>query len=90
MAYRHGSVIAFAWGRAGQGARELARSILHDATGDPELTERLSGAFAREIVARLPELGFELDREDVVAWVMKQEQAEPAKRLDCRPDGRVD
>lgn len=82
-----GSVIAFAWGRAGPGARELARSILHDATGDPELSERISSAFVREIVVQLPDVGFELDREDVLAWVSTQERAEPAKRIEVMDAG---
>jgi hypothetical protein len=31
----------FAWGQAGQGAHELARSILRDTTGETDLTDTL-------------------------------------------------
>lgn len=74
LRYSGGSVIAFAWGRAGLGARELARSILQDATGESELPDALYGRFAHEIIAALPEHGFILDRKAVIAWLAKQAQ----------------
>jgi hypothetical protein len=63
------SVMGFAWGRRGLFARELSRSILHDATGSPALADRLCREFTHEVVARLPQLGFELDRDDVLSWL---------------------
>jgi hypothetical protein len=59
----------FAWGRRGIGARELSRSILHDATGSVALAERLCREFTHDVVAELPDLGFELDRDQVLAWL---------------------
>jgi hypothetical protein len=59
----------FAWGRRGIGARELSRSILHDATGSVALAERLCRDFTHEVVADLPDVGFELDREQVLSWL---------------------
>jgi hypothetical protein len=61
--------MGFAWGRRGLGARELSRSILHDATGSAALADRLCRDFTHDVVARLPQLGFELDREDVLSWL---------------------
>lgn len=72
LRYSDGSVIAFAWGRAGLGARELARSILHDATGKTELPDALYGCFAHEVIAALPEPGFVLARKDVIDWLARQ------------------
>jgi hypothetical protein len=60
---------AFAWGRRGVGARELARSILHDATGSAALAERFCRELTHDLVARLPEIAFELDREEVLDWL---------------------
>lgn len=59
----------FAWGRRGIGARELSRSILHDATGSVALAERLCRDFTHEVVAELPDVGFELNREQVLGWL---------------------
>jgi hypothetical protein len=61
------SVMGFAWGRRGLGARELSRSLLHDATGSPALADRFCGEFTHEVVSRLPETGFELDWEEVLS-----------------------
>jgi hypothetical protein len=65
----------FAWGRRGIGARELSRSILHDATGSVALAERLCRDFTHEVVAELPDVGFELDREQVLAWLASRRSA---------------
>jgi hypothetical protein len=62
-------MVAFAWGRRGIGARELSRSILHDATGSVALAERFCREFTLEVVAELPEVGFELDRDQVLDWL---------------------
>jgi hypothetical protein len=67
----------FAWGRAGLAARELARSLIEDATGSPALAERHCRDMTHGVIARLSRLGFELDRDDVVAWV---EQAATLRR----------
>ena len=63
------ALAGFAWGRAGLAARELARSIIDHATGSPALAERHCRAMTHAVVAQLPALGFELTREDVVAWL---------------------
>jgi hypothetical protein len=63
------SVMGFAWGRRGLGARELARSIIHDASGSAAIADRFCREFTHEVVARLPEVGFELDREEVLSWL---------------------
>jgi Family of unknown function (DUF6166) len=63
------ALAGFAWGRGGLAARELARSIIHHATGSPALAERHCRAMTHAVVAQLPALGFELTREDVVAWL---------------------
>ena len=63
------ALAGFAWGRAGLGARELARSIIDHATGSPALAERHCRDMTHAIVAQLPALGFELTREDVLAWL---------------------
>lgn len=61
--------VGFAWGRGGTGARELSRSILLDATGNPALAERFCRELTHQVIVQLPELGFELGREDVLAWL---------------------
>jgi hypothetical protein len=66
------SLMGFAWGRRGLGARELSRSILHDATGSAALAEALCREFTHEVVALLPQAGFELDREEVLSWLNRR------------------
>jgi len=66
---------AFAWGRRGIGARELSRSILHDATGSVALASRLCREFTHDVVAELPDVGFELDRRQVLAWLADRRAA---------------
>jgi hypothetical protein len=63
------ALVPFAWGRAGLGARELSRALLFDVTGNAALAERFCRDFTHSIVARLPELEFELDREEIVSWI---------------------
>lgn len=60
---------SFAWGRSGLAARELARSMLQDATGSPAVAERYCRELTHAVVARLPVEGFELSRDDVLAWL---------------------
>lgn len=72
LQYSPGATIGFAWGRAGLGARELARSILRDAAGDQQLAESLHVAYVHDVIAALPDAGFELDRADVLAWLAAQ------------------
>ena len=70
LPYRGQAPLAsFAWGRPGLGARELARSIIEHATGSPALAERHCRAMTHAVIADLPALGFELTREDVLAWL---------------------
>ena len=66
---RRGLLASFAWGRPGLGSRELARSIIEHATGSPALAERHCRAMTHAVVAQLPALGFELTRDDVIAWL---------------------
>jgi hypothetical protein len=66
---------AFAWGRNGLAARELARSLIEDATGSPALAERHCRELTHAVVADLPALGFELTRDDVLAWLAQEPQA---------------
>ena len=60
---------SFSWGRGGLGARELARSIIEHATGSPVLAGRHCRAMTHAVIADLPALGFELTRDDVLAWL---------------------
>lgn len=50
-------------------AAALARTMLSVALEDPEPDAMLVRAFATDLVSRLPRDGFELTREDIVAWV---------------------
>lgn len=61
----------FVWGRVGIGARELSRSILLDATGNAMLAELHCRELTHQVISRLPEPRFELDREDVLAWIAR-------------------
>jgi hypothetical protein len=70
LPYRGEAPLAsFAWCRGGLGARELARSIIEHATGSPALAERHCRTMTHAVIAELPALGFELARDDVVAWL---------------------
>jgi hypothetical protein len=62
-------IAGFAWGCRGIAARELARAILADATGNPAIAERYCRDMTHAIVAGLPRTGFELDRDQVLAWL---------------------
>ncbi len=70
----------FSWGRAGLGARELARSIIEHATGSPALAERHCREMTHAIVAGLPALGFELTHDEVLAWLQGAGEPTPAPR----------
>lgn len=59
---------AYAWGRTGPRAREVSRAILIDATGNEMLAERLCRPFTWEVLSGLPPGGFQLRREEVLAW----------------------
>jgi hypothetical protein len=65
----------FAWGRNGLAARELARSLIEEATGSSALAERHCRELTHSVIARLPALGFELTREDVLGWLEAEAQA---------------
>src|SRR3954466_3516503 len=62
-------IAGFAWGTRGSAARELARAILADATGNEAIAERYCRELTHAVVAGLPRTGFELDRADVLAWL---------------------
>jgi hypothetical protein len=70
----------FAWGRAGLGARELARSIIEHATASPALAERHCREMTHAIIAQLPDLGFELTRDEVLSWLEEAGEPTPAPR----------
>ena len=61
--------VPYAWGRRGLGARELARGLLFDATGSAAVAERFCRDLTHEVVARLPEPEFALERDDILAWL---------------------
>ncbi len=65
----------FAWGRNGLAARELARSLIEEATGSSALAERHCRELTHSVIARLPALGFELTREDVLGCLEAEAQA---------------
>ena len=67
---------AFSWGQRGLGTRNLAEAMLADATGNPMLASRLSRDLAIEVVAELDDSGFELGRDDVLAWVSARDLAD--------------
>jgi hypothetical protein len=76
LPYRGDAPLAgFAWGRNGLAARELARSLIEDATGSPALAERHCRELTHAVVADLPALGFELTRDDVLSWLAREPQA---------------
>ena len=62
-------IAGFAWGTRGIAARELARAILADATGNAALAERFCRDLTHAIISTLPREGFELDRREVLAWL---------------------
>jgi hypothetical protein len=65
----------FAWGRPGLAARELARSLIEDATGSPALAERHCRELTHAVIAELPALGFDLTRDEVLAWLQEPKAA---------------
>jgi len=71
-------IAGFAWGARGIAARELARAILADATGNAAIAERYCRDLTHAVVAGLPRTGFELDRDDVLAWLDEVAAALPA------------
>jgi hypothetical protein len=62
-------MVTYAWGRPGIGSRELARALLFDATGSAALAERFCRDLTHQVVARLPEPEFALERDDILAWL---------------------
>jgi uncharacterized protein DUF6166 len=62
-------IASFAWGTRGIAARELARAILADATGNEAVAERYCRDLTHAVIAGLSRTGFELDRSDVLAWL---------------------
>lgn len=60
------------WGpAAGETTLELARVLLEDAGGGTEPPADASRRFAEQIVSRLPQDGFALQRETVNAWLRR-------------------
>lgn len=61
----------YAWGRTGVRAREVSRAILIDASGNEMLAERLCRPFTWEVLSGLPPGGFQLSKEEVLAWLAR-------------------
>jgi Family of unknown function (DUF6166) len=62
-------IVPYSGGRAGPGARELARAVLLDATGSIALAERFCRDLTHEVVAHLPEPEFTLERDNILTWL---------------------
>lgn len=73
----------YAWGRPGASAKEVARAILIDATGNEMLAERLCRPFTWEVLSGLAPAGFRLGRNEVLAWV-----SGTVEQADRRPAGK--
>lgn len=71
LPYTDGAMIGFAWGRAGLGARELARSILQHATG-AGIEDILCARFVHDAIMQLPVEDFALELTEVLAWLELQ------------------
>lgn len=63
------SPCGFAWGYGGSGPAQFALALLLDVTGDKDLAMRYYQAFKWDVVAKLPDAGWELTSESVLAWV---------------------
>lgn len=59
----------YAWGQTGSAAREVARAILLDATGNEMLAERLCRPYTWKVISRLQPGGFVLARSKVLEWI---------------------
>ncbi len=64
----------FSWGSSDTGAHLLARAVMADAVG-VEWADELAGAFTHDVVANLPQDGFELRMADVAAWLHRHAPA---------------
>ena len=62
-------IAGWAWGCRGIAARELARALLADATGSTAVAERYCRELTHAVISGLPRTGFELELDDVVAWL---------------------
>jgi hypothetical protein len=71
-------IAGFSWGCRGIAARELARALLVDATGNPAVGERYCRELTHALVARLPVTGFELDRDALLRWLEESAGRAPA------------
>jgi hypothetical protein len=69
----HGDAgVSYAWGRSGPCARELARALLFDATGNAALSERYCRDLTHEVLAHLPDREFVLRRDEILAWIAER------------------
>jgi uncharacterized protein DUF6166 len=66
---RDGMVPTYSWGESGRGSLELAHALIAHATSNDPLARRLSPAFAAEVIARFPQSGFRLDRDELLGWI---------------------
>ena len=61
---------SFAWGTDATAATELARVLLTDASGtEPPID--ICGRFAHQILSRVPQDGFALQRDTINAWLRR-------------------
>lgn len=60
---------ALEWSLTGPTASALARVVLRDATGSPALAGRFYRRLTFDVIASLPERGFELTDGDIVEWL---------------------
>lgn len=61
----------FEWGYHGSGPADLAANILYAETGDEALAKRLHQQFKEDVIANLPEHGFNLTAMQVRAWLRR-------------------
>jgi len=66
----HQGADAFAWGTGPAAAHELARVLLKDASGS-EPPADICRRFSQQILSRVPQDGFALQRDTINAWLQR-------------------
>jgi len=72
---RH-SPTGFEWGYGGPGPADAALNILLAVTGNREIAEQHYQQFKWEFISPMPEEGGIIRREDILAWLIRQEVAQ--------------